>query len=89
MKEYTFYWWQSDDEGGYAICRTEEFSPKRNFQPESGWRAHPSVKVGEFNTVEELGELIYEENKGEIVKSVCYEDAEMLFYWYKEDCEDE
>jgi hypothetical protein len=88
MKEFTFYWWQSDDEGGYAICRTEEFSPKRNFQPESGWRARPSVKVGEFNTVEELGEIIYNENKGQFSQEECYVDAQMYFHWYLEDLED-
>ena len=88
MKEFTFYWWQSDDEGGYAICKTKEFSPKRNFQPDTGWRARPSVKVGEFNTVEELGELIYENNNGEFSKEDCYDEADLLFTWYLEDLED-
>ena len=87
-KQFTYYWWQSDDEGGYAICKTEEFSPSRNFQPESGWRARPSVKVGEFDTWEELGEIIYAENDGDFPKEDCYEEAEQLFNWYLEDQED-
>jgi hypothetical protein len=57
--KYTLYVWIADDEGGYAICRAEEFSPKRNFYPESGWRAKPSVKIGDFSTVSELADLLY------------------------------
>ena len=87
-KQFTYYWWQSDDEGGYLICRTEEFSPQRNFQPESGWRACPSIKVGEFDTVEELGEIIYKENEGQFSREECYADAQMQFNWYLEDQED-
>lgn len=88
MKEFTFYYWQSDDEGGYLICRTEEFSPKRNFQPDTGWRAIPSQKVGEFNTVEELAEIIFDEMGSDLTMEECLEEAKMYFQWYQEDLED-
>lgn len=55
---YTLFAWFADDEGGYSICRSEDFSPNLNYYPESGWRARPSVKIGDFNTFEELVQLI-------------------------------
>ena len=85
---YTLYYWDSDNEGGIAICRTEEFSPERNFQPETGCRARPSVAIGEFNTVEELGELIFSEYGDDMSKEECYDEAEMLLYWYKRGLEE-
>ena len=57
-KRYTLYAWRTDDEGGYSVCKREEFSPQRNYHPESGPWAHPSQKVGDFNTLEELTNLL-------------------------------
>ena len=60
--KYTLYAWCADDEGGYAICNCGEFTPNRNYHPESGWRAKPSVKIGDFDTVRELAELLYNDS---------------------------
>lgn len=59
MKKFTVYAWCADDEGGLGVCLTKKFSPKRSYYPESGWRAQPSEKIGEFDTVEELAEVLY------------------------------
>ena len=58
-KKYTLYAGCSDDEGGYGICLASEFTPNCGYCPESGWRAKPSVKIGDFNTVSELADLLY------------------------------
>ena len=55
--KYTLYAWRSDDEGDFGICKCGDFTPNLNYHPESGWRARPSVKIGDFNTAEELAEL--------------------------------
>ena len=57
MYKYTLYAWTADDEGGLAICLYDEFSIYRGYRPETGWRAQPSVKIGDFNTAEELANL--------------------------------
>lgn len=57
--KYTLYEWIADDEGGYGICLASEFTPNRGYHPESGWRAKPSVKLGDFNTVSELADLLF------------------------------
>ena len=59
MKNYTLFAWCADNEGGYSICLSEKFSAKTAYDPGSGWRARPSVKIGEFDTIEELTSLIY------------------------------
>ena len=56
---YTLFTWFADDEGGYSICRSEDFSPNLNYYPASGWRARPSVKIGDFTTIEELTNLLF------------------------------
>jgi hypothetical protein len=55
--KYTLYAWLADDEGGMNICKCEDFTPKKEYNPESGWRAMPSVKIGDFDTAEELAKL--------------------------------
>lgn len=62
-KLYTLYAWRTDDEGGYAVCKREEFSPSLRYRPESGPWARPSIKIGDFNTIEELTDLIFAECK--------------------------
>lgn len=57
-KTYALYSWCADDEGGYGVCLSEKFTPNLNYNPQSGWRARPSVLVGNFNTVEELADLL-------------------------------
>jgi hypothetical protein len=57
MPKYTLYAWRSDDEGGLNICKCEDFTPSRGYNPESGWRARPSEKIGDFDTAEELAAL--------------------------------
>ena len=44
-KRYTLYAWRSDDEGGYGICFSDEFSSSLNYQPESGCNAVPSERL--------------------------------------------
>lgn len=63
MKEFTLYVFRSDDEGGYGVCKTAEWSPKIGYNPESGWRAKPSEKVGEFDSVEELANILMSNEK--------------------------
>ena len=60
-KAYTLYAWRADDEGGWSICKRENFSPQRDYYPESGWRAQPSQRIGDFDTTEELADLIFAE----------------------------
>ena len=54
MKKFAVYEWRSDDEGGFGICRAEQFSPL------CGSFARPSQKIGEFNTVEGLAEILFD-----------------------------
>lgn len=91
MKKYTLYAWIADDESGVDICFSEEFSPSLGYRPESGWRARPSKKIGEFDTVSELADLLiadaplyYKDDKNLAIN----EAAEML-NWFNCECEDE
>ncbi len=90
-KQYTFYYWESDESAGYRVCLTEEFSPQKDYRPETGWGARPSIKVGEFNTLEELADIIFEEFKSDtgegMTEEDCWEDAEVFFSEYKESLE--
>lgn len=56
--KYTYYAWRSDDEGGCSICYSEDFSPYKDYYPETGWRAKPSKKIADFNTALELADLL-------------------------------
>ena len=60
-KLYTLYSWRTDDEGGYGVCKKDKFSYKVGYRPETGPWARPSIWVGDFNTFEELTELISKE----------------------------
>ena len=83
--KYTLYVWTSDDEGGYGICLASEFSPSIGYKPESGWRARPSVKVGDFNTVSELADLLFADDPDAFIdKSGAYIDAIDMMDWYNE-----
>ena len=59
---YTLYVWMSDDEGGWGICHSGEFSPILNYAPWSGWRAKPSEKIGDFSNKDELTNLLFAHN---------------------------
>lgn len=84
MKKFVVYAWNSDNEGGFGICRTEQFSPLLGYQPESGPWARPSQKIGEFNTVEELARLLFDSCSGYYVSfEEAATDAERLFDDYK------
>lgn len=87
--EYTLFYWQSDDEGGYGICPKEEFTPKKCFNPDSGWRARPSERIGDFSTNEELAELFlpdYTPYMGEEeAKKEALAEAEYIMEQYLED----
>lgn len=59
MKKFTVYSWRTDDEGDIDVCLTEKFSPSLKYDPYSGWRARPSIKIGEFDTVDELADVLF------------------------------
>lgn len=63
MKTYTLYAWMADNEGGYAVCKTEEFTPERDYFPQTGWRASLSEKIAEFDTDDELASILEQEYK--------------------------
>lgn len=87
--EYTLYAWRSDNEGGIAICKSSEFTPNRNYYPESGWRAKPSIKIGDFSTVSELADLLYKDNDcWYINEDEALEDATEMMKRYLESEED-
>lgn len=48
-KAYMLYVWFDEDEGGYGVCKSEEFSSRRGCRYE---------RVGNFDTFEELTSLI-------------------------------
>ena len=56
--QYTLYEWFSDDEGGFGVCSCGDFNPNLGYHPESGRRAKPSVKIGDFSSVDELVDLL-------------------------------
>jgi hypothetical protein len=62
MKKFTVYSWRADDEGGIDVCLTNEFNPSLRYNPYSGWRARPSKKIGEFNTIDELADVLFANN---------------------------
>ena len=88
--KYTLYAWRTDDECGLDICFSSEFSSSTGYYPETGWRAEPSVKIGEFNTVSELADLLiaddplYYKDKD---KKFAIDDATEMFNWFKNSCD--
>lgn len=93
--KYTLYVWCADNEGGYGICPYGEFTPYKGYHPESGWRARPSVKIGDFTTATELASLLYhdcpecykDENQAlkeatEWLQEYQDEEANPEDYWY-------
>lgn len=62
MKKYTLYFWIADNEGGYGVCLREAFTPLLGYNPNSGWRAKPSEKIGDFDSLAELAQLIKADN---------------------------
>lgn len=48
-KAYLLFVWFDDNEGGYGICKTDEFTSRNGRRYE---------RVGNFNTLEELTNLI-------------------------------
>lgn len=63
MKTYILYAWMADNEGGYAVCKSDEFTPERDYKPETGWMAKPSEKIAEFDTDSELISILEKEYK--------------------------
>lgn len=60
MKKFTLYAWRADDEGGIGICDSANFTPSIGYHPETGCWARPSVKISEFDTAQELAQLLHE-----------------------------
>ena len=60
MKKFTLYAWRADDEGGIGICESVNFTPSIGYHPETGCWARPSEKIGEFDTAQELAQLLHE-----------------------------
>lgn len=52
--KYTLFAWRSDNEGGIGVYPSDKFTPMVAYQPETGWRAEPSQKIGEFSNINEL-----------------------------------
>lgn len=38
MKKFTLYYFKADDEGGYGVCKSKDFTPMRDYRPQTGWR---------------------------------------------------
>lgn len=86
--KYTLYLWHTDDESGYDMVESERFSPSYDYHPETGWRAEPSVKIGEFNTVEELAELLIKEDPKYWTPELAMQDATAIFQWHESEKEE-
>lgn len=63
MKKFTLYSFRTDNEGGYRICKSEDFTLELAYEPQSGWRAEKSTKIADFDTVEELAMILQKEEK--------------------------
>lgn len=63
MKKFTLYSFRTDNEGGYGICKSEDFTPELDYEPQSGWRAEKSSKVADFDTIQELAMILQKEEK--------------------------
>lgn len=83
--KYTLYVWTADDEGGYGICEFGKFSPMTGYDPESGWRAKPSEKVGDFSSIDELASLILKDMSKE-TDDFYISDAYNEAKWLMEHC---
>ena len=77
--KFVLFAWCADDEGGYGTCLAEKFSSNVGYDPKSGWRAKPSEKIGEFTTVEELANLIYNDSPEYYTAETAMEEANFLF----------
>ena len=80
MKKFTVYEWSIDDEGGFGICLTNKYSDDIN----SPLFDRTQDKIGEFNTVDELAELLYNYNPEyyNSVSNAYEEDGKRLFDCY-------
>ena len=87
--KYTLYVYRYDDEAGYGVVESERFSPSFDYWPESGSRAEPSVKIGEFDTVKELAELLIEREPEHYTAETAREEAVDLLEFIGVDAEDE
>lgn len=67
---YALYAWMADNEGGYGVCEAEKFTPSLGYDPESGWIARPSVRIGEFDTVQQLAMLMTWDSTGMFANDV-------------------
>lgn len=65
MKKFTLYYFKADDEGGYGVCKSKDFTPMRGYRPQTGWRAEKSVKIADFDTIEELATIFQADEKEE------------------------
>ena len=83
--KYTLYLWRTDDEGGYGMVESEKFSPSFDYHPETGWRAQPSVKIGEFNTVDELADLLMVKYPEYYTHESAEQEANFMFRAHEEE----
>lgn len=73
---FTLYIWDTDDEGGIGVCLTEKF--------ETGGSCRKEY-IDEFNTKEELAELLMEYFSEDYETSEdALEEADYLFRWCEE-----
>lgn len=56
--KYTLFSWRSDNEGGIGVYPADKFTPMIGYQPNTGWRAEPSQKIGDFSNTDELIEVL-------------------------------
>ena len=77
--KFVLFAWCADDEGGYGTCLAEKFSSNTGYNPKSGWRAKPSIKIGEFVTVEELANLIHNDSPEYYTAETAMDEARPLF----------
>lgn len=77
MKKFIVYEWRTDDEGGFGVCLINNYSDDIHNPLFDRTRD----KIGEFNTVDELAELLYNNNPEYYgsVSNAYEEDAKHLF----------
>ena len=76
MKKYTFYEWYADDEGGTGVCLTNEYHHNLD--------GNKTFKIGEFNTVEELANVLLAEYPITKYPGTGYDDFQEAFEEAKE-----
>ena len=87
--KYTLFAWRSDNEGGIGVCPSEKFSPMTAYQPETGWRAEPSQKIGDFSNVDELIDVLLSSDPDFYTEETAKQDAlEIMEHIYETEMEE-